>query len=75
MNIEIKVTDQQLFDRVVNSVNTESLKGYEDSTIYGDVSIILEPTTPTGRRRHYIEASGEFSQKDYETEFGFIFVN
>ena len=71
MKAAIEITNELLFNRLIDEVYVEGLSCGEDHKGrfygYGDIRI----TYTDGSDRI---ASGEFGSRDYEKEYGFIFV-
>jgi hypothetical protein len=71
MKAAIEITNELLFNRLIDEVNVEGLSCGEDYKGrfygYGDIGI----TYTDGSDRI---ASGEFGSRDYEEEYGFRFV-
>ena len=60
------ITNEQLYNELVVSVDVNNVKNVTDKSFYANVQIELE----NGDVR---EIDGEFGYNDYQEEFGFIF--
>lgn len=74
MDIQIKVTDQKLYDEKVIDVNVTSTT-YLTNSFTGEVQgfrghVSIETTTDEFSK----EITGEFNENEYEEEFGFRFI-
>lgn len=67
VNVTFEITNEELFNNLVNDVDASGLKKYEHS-FRGDLTIELEnedfPRT----------ISGEFGSNDYKDDYGFILI-
>lgn len=67
-NYSYKVTNEELFNKTVNDVNTSMLTG-SDSGAFAEGMLSIE--LPNGETK---DIQGEHDANDYEDEFGFVLV-
>ena len=67
MKVSVKITNETLYNERVIEVETNNVKNVSNNSFNGNVAIEVENE---GRR----EYDGEHGMKDYEDEFGFIFI-
>lgn len=62
-----KITNEKLFYKLIQSVEINNVKNISDLSFYANIQIEL-----VSGEIHEID--GEFGYKDYQNEYGFIFI-
>ena len=67
MKVSVKITNETLYNERVIEVETNNVKNVSNNSFNGNVAIEVE-------NEGWREYDGEHGMKDYEDEFGFIFI-